>query len=159
MSPRTDLKLTLIISEHMKRMLQVDRHEKACFGVTLSQHYVIDALNRRKMLTMNTLGKETGQAISTLTRIVDNLVRDNIATRRTSEEDRRKVLVELTDEGLALAEKLRKCTEMFWSHVLKSIPDGKKNQIIESIRLLDDALEKTDMACCLEDMEKEGKQK
>ena len=55
MSPRTDVKLTLIISEHMKRMLQVDRHEKACFGVTLSQHYVISALDRKKMLTMNEL--------------------------------------------------------------------------------------------------------
>ena len=155
MSPRTDIKLTLIINQHMKRMLQVDRHEKACFGVTLSQHYVIATLDRRKTLTMNALSQETGQAISTLTRIVDILVRDKLVARKPSEEDRRKVLVELTEKGNKLAKELRKCSETFWTHVMKTIPDEKKKQIIESLQLLDNALDNTDMACC--DRAKDGK--
>jgi len=154
MSPRTDIKLTLIINQHMKRMLQVDRHEKACFGVTLSQHYVIDALERRKMLTMNALSQETGQAISTLTRVVDILVRDHLVDRHPSEEDRRKVCVQLTEKGEQLARKLKKCTETFWTHVLKSIPDEKKEKLIDCIRTLDDALDNTDMACCWKGEEK-----
>lgn len=157
MTKRTDIKLSIVFSKHMKKLLRVDRHEKSCFGVTLSQHYVIDALDRKKIMTMNELSQEAGQAISTLTRIVDILVRDKLVKRSPSATDRRKVCVELTKTGQTLASDLKQCTERFWTHVMQSIPDEKKRQIIESLQLLDEALDQTDGACCEKrKQEKEG---
>ena len=148
MTKTTNLKLALAISEHMKLMLSIDRNEKACHGVTLSQHYVIDALYRKKEMSMKELSLELGLAISTLTRILDILVRDNVVQRKSSTTDRRKVCVSLTEKGLELANALNACTQKFWDHVLHHIPDDKKQQIIQSIQLLNKALKDTDSSCC-----------
>ena len=148
MTKTTNLKLALAISEHMKLMLSIDRNEKACHGVTLSQHYVIDTLYRKKELNMKELSQELGLAISTLTRILDILVRDDLVLRKSSTKDRRKVCVSLTEKGLELAHTLNACTQKFWDHVLHRIPDDKKQQIIQSIQLLNNALKDTDSSCC-----------
>ncbi len=147
MKNKTDAKLAVVISQHFRKLLQIDRKETACHGVTLSQHYVIDALVRKNELTMNELSKEVGLAMSTLTRIVDGLVRKGFISRYASTTDRRKVCVLLTDEGKALSDNLRACSQAFWANVLESIPDDKKPDIIDSFRILNDALDSTDSAC------------
>lgn len=147
MKSKTDAKLAVVISQHFRKLLQIDRKETACHGVTLSQHYVIDALNRKNELTMNELSHEIGLAMSTLTRIVDGLVRNGYINRYPSELDRRKVCVILTDEGKKLANELLHCSQAFWTQVLASIPDEKKREMIESFRLLNEALDSTDSAC------------
>ena len=147
MKNRTDAKLAIVISQHFRKLLQIDRKENACHGVSLSQHYVIDALNRKNELTMNELSREVGLAMSTLTRIVDGLVRKGYINRYPSERDRRKVCVILTEEGRTLANNLRECSQAFWAEILASIPDDRKRVMIESFKLLNDALDSTDNAC------------
>ena len=147
MKNKTDAKLAVVISQHFRKLLQIDRKETACHGVSLSQHYVIDALNRKNELTMNELSKEVGLAMSTLTRIVDGLVRNGCINRYPSELDRRKVCVILTDEGKSLANNLRQCSQAFWTNVLESIPSEKKREMIESFKMLNEALDNTDNAC------------
>ena len=147
MKNTTDAKLAVVISQHFRKLLQIDRKETACHGVTLSQHYVIDALNRKNELTMNELSQEVGLALSTLTRIVDGLVRHGYISRYPSELDRRKVCVILTDDGKTLAYDLKQCSQAFWAQVLKSIPDAKKREMIDSFKLLNEALDSTGSAC------------
>ncbi|MBN1480374.1 MarR family transcriptional regulator [candidate division KSB1 bacterium] len=147
MKSKTDAKLVVVMSKHFRKLLQIDRKETACHGVTLSQHYVIDALNRKNELTMNELSQEIGLAMSTLTRIVDGLVRNGYINRFPSECDRRKVCVILTDDGKELANNLAQCSQAFWAQVLASIPDEKKRDMVESFKLLNEALDSTDNAC------------
>ena len=147
MKNKTDAKLAVVISQHFRKLLQIDRKETACHGVSISQHYVIDALNRKIELTMNELSHEVGLAMSTLTRIVDGLVRKGFISRFPSKTDRRKVCVILTTDGKALANNLRECSQAFWAKVLESIPDEKKREMIDSFKLLNEVLESTDSAC------------
>jgi DNA-binding MarR family transcriptional regulator len=147
MKSKTDAKLAIVISQHFRKLLQIDRKETACFGVSLSQHYVIDALDRKTELTMNELSQEVGLAMSTLTRIVDGLVRKGFISRFPSEIDRRKVCVILTDEGKTLSQNLRDCSQAFWANVLESIPADKKREMIDSFKILNDAMDSTDSAC------------
>lgn len=132
----------------MQKIMTLDRQEKMCQGVTLSQHHVIDALARKKRLAMNELSQEVGVAVSTLTRIVDVLVRDGIVARRHSEQDRRKVCIELTEKGAELAETLKQCAEYFWGAVLTTIPHEKKQEISENLRILLHALEQANDSHC-----------
>lgn len=147
MKNKTDAKLAIVISQHFRKLLQIDRKETACHGVTLSQHYVIDALERKNELTMNELSAEVGLAMSTLTRIVDGLVRKGYISRYPSEHDRRKVCVTLTNEGTSLSKNLRDCSEAFWAKILESVPAEKKREMIDSFKIINDALDSTDNAC------------
>jgi DNA-binding MarR family transcriptional regulator len=132
----------------MQKIMVLDRQEKMCWGVTLSQHYVIDTLDRKKVLTMNELSRELGLAVSTLTRIIDVLVRDEIVSRNHSTQDRRKVCIELTDKGKELAENLKECAKYFWGAVLKTIPDEKKKEITDNLKVLLTALDQAGDTHC-----------
>ena len=148
MTKKSDLQLAIVMSRFIQRIITLDRNEKACHGVTLSQHYMIDALYRKNILTMNELSKELNLAMSTSTRIVDILVRDGIVSRHPSESDRRKVCIRLTEKGREIAEKLNACTQQFWANILNAIPDEKKNQVSANMKMLLSALDAAQGSCC-----------
>ncbi|MBN1780830.1 MarR family transcriptional regulator [bacterium] len=147
MTSRQDTKLSLLMARLIHRIIVLDRDEKSCQGVSLTQHYTIAALYRKKRLTMNELSREVHLAISTLTRIVDVLVRDGLVQRKPSPEDRRKVIAELTEKGNEKARHLRECTQRFWTDILSRIPDEKKPDLTGQVKLLLEAMESMESVC------------
>ena len=137
-----------IMSLCIQKIITLDRAEKVCFGLTISQAYTIGAIQKNEILTMKQLSQELGLAISTLTRIVDVLVRDNIVCRNHSEQDRRKVNICLTEKGKDLAEKLKECGKLFWTKIFKTIPEEKRQQLTDNLSLLLKAIEGAEKACC-----------
>ena len=100
------------------------------------------------MLTMNQLSREQGVTLSTMTRVVDVLVRDGVLDRVGSPEDRRKVCIQLTGKGEELARTLKNCTEEYTGKILEQIPGEKHGQVIESMELLLKAIESSNPKCC-----------
>jgi DNA-binding MarR family transcriptional regulator len=148
MSENLNLQFIEIMSRFVQKIMAMDRAEKYCYGVTLSQAYVTATVQRRKILSMNELSQELGLAISTLTRIVDVLVRDDIVCRNPSEEDRRKVCICLTEKGKELAGKLQACSEQFWSKIYSMIPAKKQVLVTENLDILLQAIEGAEKNCC-----------
>ena len=142
------LQLYSVMSRFIRGIQTMDRNEKMCYGVTLSQWYIIDTLLREKLITMNELSNELGLATSTLTRTIDILVRDDIVIRQLNPNDRRKVCVELTENGQELAQKLKICSEEFWQKIYDLLPEEKKTQVLEDVQLLVNTLEGANGLCC-----------
>ncbi|MBD3287984.1 MarR family transcriptional regulator [candidate division KSB1 bacterium] len=140
--------LSDIMNQIIQKMIVMDRAEKFCYGVTLSQAYTIDILHQQEQLTMNELSQKLGLAISTLTRIIDVLVREQIVYRAQSDLDRRKVLIGLTDKGKELAEKLQKCSCEFWAKVFDSIPAIKRTELESNLNVLLQALNSINKSHC-----------
>lgn len=65
-----------------------------------NQPMVIKIIGMESEIMPSTIGKYTGMEKSSLTRMVDDLEKKGIVFRKTDPEDRRKVLVSLTDKGL-----------------------------------------------------------
>lgn len=137
-----------IMTQFIQKVMPMDRAEKYCYGVTLSRASIISTLQRENMLSMNELSQELGLATSTLTRIVDILVRDDIVCRNTSEQDRRKVCICLAEKGKDLAAKLQTCSEQYWSKIFNALPEEIKKQIPENLAMLLQAIECAEQACC-----------
>ena len=148
MSSKNHPVFSTLMNRFIQKILIMDRNEKLCYGVTLSQAYTIGAVYSHETLTMNELSQEMGLAVSTLTRIIDVLVRDNIICREQSATDRRKVMVKLTEKGNELAENLKGCGEQFWQRIFAQLPDTKKKEINEDLILLLRAIEKAESTCC-----------
>ncbi len=140
--------LSDVMAQVIQKMIIMDRAEKNCYGVTLSQSYTIDILYQHDQLTMKELSQKLGLAISTLTRIVNVLVRDEIVYRAQSDQDRRKVLIGLTEKGKKLAEKIQKCSCQFWAKVFDSIPADNYHQLKQSLNILLNALNGMEKSCC-----------
>jgi DNA-binding MarR family transcriptional regulator len=77
--------------------------------LTLAQLHLVSALDAQPGRTVRELADAAGVSQPTITRAVDALQRQGVVTRAASPEDRRCVLVELTDDGrrLLLTERAR----------------------------------------------------
>lgn len=76
-------------------------------GLPLATWRMLLAMQRMQPCTMNALARFTTWERSALTRLLDQMVKQGLAQRATPPEDRRQVLVSLTDTGMALFEKGR----------------------------------------------------
>jgi DNA-binding MarR family transcriptional regulator len=137
-----------IIKELIHKIIIIDRSEKLCHCVTLTQAFTIGTLYKKNVLTMNELSQELGLALSTLTRIIDILVRDKIVVRKPSDTDRRKVCIELTISGKELAKKLNKTGDNFWNEIFLTLPEDKRDETTSILNMLLDALDKAKEKCC-----------
>jgi MarR family transcriptional regulator, organic hydroperoxide resistance regulator len=68
-------------------------------ALTLSQYGLLSGLSERRAAPVRELATEAGVTASTATRILDTLERRGIVRRRRTDEDRRVVIVTLTQLG------------------------------------------------------------
>jgi MarR family transcriptional regulator, organic hydroperoxide resistance regulator len=114
--------------------LQLERSGKCCHGVTLSQCHALELLLKKGDLTMNELSRQMGLAKSTMTRIVNNMVRGGWIERVKDQGDRRLVNVRLTRKGREMAKTLGVSSQDYIQRILKHIPLGKIPQVVESLK-------------------------
>ena len=113
---------SLLITRLMRKLSLLERDEKVCLGLTISQCYTIEALARNGELSMKELSGEMGLAMSTMTRILDVLVREGFVSRGNSETDRRVVCVKLTTKGRNTAGRLKRCADNYLGTIFEGIP-------------------------------------
>ena len=78
---------------------------------------------------------------SAVSRTVDDLVKKGYVIRKPSEIDRRYVELSLTEMGSVQFEKIEKTMDDKFLHIFSNIPQDKKKQVLESLELINLALE------------------
>ena len=73
---------------------------------------------------------------STLTRLLDPLVKKGIVSRGLNPDNRREVLIRLTDEGRAILEELNEKMIHVCTQILRQVPEDKLETVEEGIALL-----------------------
>lgn len=101
------------IVELIKKYQFRDRNHITCCGVSVSQCYILETLNRHGALTMNELAEKMYLSVSTVTRVVEELVKKGYVQREEDPEDRRIRVIDLTPAGKAVFDKC-------WSNVFQS---------------------------------------
>ncbi len=134
--------------EFVKLYRLLDKDEKACYGVTVSQCYTLLAFDGKERLTMNELSNELGLSSSTMTRNVDVLIRSGYLERVRDNVDRRLVFVRLTESGKELMANLCGCEQKFFTEVLRTIPESEWEKLTYSLKLLLAALKEKGAVCC-----------
>jgi len=124
-----------ILNRDLKReMIKLD--------LGLSHFYILTTLYRKKVLSSGNLAKSLDVRNSTITSLVDRLVKLSLVKRRRDERDRRVVLVELTDKGKKLTEKLLTLRKERLKEIVKELPEEKVKEIYESIKRVKEILKK-----------------
>jgi MarR family transcriptional regulator, organic hydroperoxide resistance regulator len=121
-------------------------------GVTASQGYILLALAETDSVTMNDLSVRMKLANSTMTRMADQLLKKGLLTRGPDPADRRIVRVRLTKRGQDVRTKLKKTMQELYSQILKDIPQGEREQIVHSLKTLEESIVNTLKSCCAEEV-------
>ena len=124
----------------------LDKEKGCCCGLTFTQYCAVIEIGKAQEIVLRDLAEKLGLDKSTISRTVDSLVKMDLVTLEIMPENRRYVNIMLTNEGTNLFSKMEEGSNQYYQEILKSIPENKTKQIIESVELLLQAVQKH--KCC-----------
>lgn len=111
-------------------------------AITLTQCHTLVEIGRASTISLKDLAGLLGIDISTTSRTVDTLVKKEYVKRLSSIEDRRSVDISLTDEGISIFKEIENDNNLYFKKVFSNIDPSKQAQIIESLDIILDAIDK-----------------
>lgn len=132
-----------LLTAMIRTFLSLERNEIFCCGVTMSQCSTLLAVGKKSKMTMNELSESMALATSTMTRVVDNLVRDGYIKRTQDDSDRRIVHVSLTEKGTELFQQIRRIYHEYHQRIVDNIPTSEIHSVVEALKLLKAAIAQT----------------
>lgn len=134
------LELRLEVQRFIRLFGVMEQSVTPCgFPLSISQVMALQELEKN-VLTVNELAKHLLLERSTVSRLVDSLVKGDFVKRETNDNNRREVNLSLTPKGLNAVQRVREQSVQFFQTLLKNIPDLKQQQILESFQYLTNSL-------------------
>jgi DNA-binding MarR family transcriptional regulator len=127
--------------EVMSRLM-VDQYRKHIteLELTLPQAQVLRVL-RRGPVTTGQLATELRISAPAITQLTDRLIRKGLIERRAAADDRRCVIVALSEKGSCLVDQFRERRRDIFSGALAHLSDADQQQVIEVLVRVVKALE------------------
>jgi DNA-binding MarR family transcriptional regulator len=116
--------------------------QNSCCSVTLAQCHALVEIGRASKISLNELADKLNLENSSMSRTVNKLVTGGLAVRDIDPEDRRYVAISLTGEGQKQFADIEKNMNTYYQKIYSEIPENKREQVLESIQLLLDAISK-----------------
>ncbi len=124
----------------------LEKSDASCCGVTLTQCHAIVEIGRNEKISLVDLAEMLGVDKSTISRTVNNLVEADMVVRDLDAENRRYVIIQLTENGKNIFQNIEQSMESYYKSIFGSIPEGKRSQVLEGLQLLTDAVRNN--KCC-----------
>lgn len=118
----------------------------SCCGITMAQCHALVEIGRAGSISLNELAELLNLENSTMSRTVNNLVTVKLVKRDIDAQDRRYITISLTESGQKLFEEIEESMERYYKEIFSHIPGGKRDQVLESLTLLLEAIVKSN--CC-----------
>ena len=109
-------------------------------GVTVAEAYTLTELTKENQLSQNELVQRLNLAKSSVSRLVDKLVKRGWITRERSSEDGRVWLLSLTEAGKNTAENLSQARQAKFAQVLAHIPQEEQKNVLHALEVLVQAM-------------------
>lgn len=129
------------LSELARRYQFRNRDEVCCYGLTVSQCYALQSLHNSSVLTGSELAANLGLDLSSTTRLLDQLVRKRLITRRKRPVDLRVRELELTPFGIRLMERIEADMTKVLADALTEFPPEVQQALPAALRRLTQALQ------------------
>lgn len=124
----------------------LEKSDASCCGVTLTQCHAIVEIGRKERLSLVELAETLGLDKSTMSRTINNLVESDLVSRDLDADNRRYVIIQLTEKGRRVFETIEQSMDGYYKSIFADIPEDKRAQVLESLQLLIDAVKGN--KCC-----------
>lgn len=141
-------RLHRLTKELIRRYQFRDWNQICCYGVSISQSHVLDLLAEEGEVPMQQLARRMFKSVSTMTRVVAQLVKRGHVTRRQDPADRRMVRVEITPQGQAVVAAIRRDLIETQKTILQSIPAAEWGAVFAVLEGLSQGARRWQEACC-----------
>ncbi|AFM40633.1 transcriptional regulator [Desulfosporosinus acidiphilus SJ4] len=110
--------------------------------LSVHQIFFLRFLERRQICTPSEISQEFGITLGAVTGFVDRLYKLGLIARTRSEEDRRLVLVSLTEKGKSLLEELSRQRADKTKRLLSALGENESKQLNQALERLQTVLTK-----------------
>lgn len=118
-----------LVMDALRRVVQAlrvsSRRAEVNVGLSGAQLFVLSQLREGKQLSVNDLAERTATHQSSVSVVVDRLVKRGLVQRSVAEDDARRRVVELTERG---------------AEVLRAAPDPVQERLISALQRMDPAV-------------------
>lgn len=121
-------------SELVRRYQYRDRESVSCHGVSVSQCYALTTISEAGSCTMGELAAALHLDVSTVTRVLDQLVAKRLVRRAQDPDDRRVWRAFLSPKGSALLERIHGDYVAEHRAVLSSLPVESREDVLAAVR-------------------------
>jgi DNA-binding MarR family transcriptional regulator len=136
-----DSYLPYLLNRAGARIAAAFNAEMRQIGATLQVWRVLAALRERDGQRMGDLSKTTSIEVSTLTRLVDNMEKDGLVTRRRESGDARAILLHVTAVGRRLTRRIVPIAERYETVALEGFTAGEAEVLKTALRRLYDNMD------------------
>ncbi len=119
----------------------LEKSDASCCGVSLAQCHAIVEIGRKEKISLVDLASLLGLDKSTMSRTINNLVESDLVLRELDMENRRYVIIQLTEKGSSVFRNIEESMDEYYKSIFNSIPENKRSQVMESLQLLTNAVE------------------
>ncbi len=124
----------------VKALRLADRAAVSRYGVGAAQIFVLHELSREAPLSINDLAERTATDQSTVSVVVNKLVRRGLVDRTRAESDARRVELELTARGKQLVRKLPPPIQQALLNGVRALPAATVRQFADTLELIVDRI-------------------
>jgi DNA-binding MarR family transcriptional regulator len=132
----------VLLQKTVRTFQILEREQIRVHGFTNSQCYILLEIYKHKTLSINEISEKMRLEISTITRIMNNLVRDELIIRKKSVYDKRVVEATLTEKGRDVARQLQRSIVNYYKDVIAYLPRGHVREVMRAVELLVTAVER-----------------
>ncbi len=112
-------------------------------GLTHAQCRALDELGRAGSISLGELAAILGLDSSTMSRTVNNLVAQGLASREADPQDRRYIAIALTEQGQNIYGDIEESMDANFDDIFVQIPEEKRRGVLEDLILIIEALDKS----------------
>lgn len=131
MEPNSDLRFYDCLRALLAGGLAARQTDPTLDQLSPHEAFVVETVARREPITMSEIGRASGTQPSTMTGVVDRLVRQGVLRRDSSPDDRRVVLVRLTDLGVRLHEQHVQFVKDFAANLLAVLSSDERLLLVD----------------------------
>lgn len=102
--------------------------------VTLTQFRTLVVLDSHGVINLNRLADLLGVNSSTAMRMIDRLLVAELVTRQDNPVNRREVLLDLTDQGHELVQRVSDSRRAEIARIVKAMPADERNELVSALR-------------------------
>jgi DNA-binding MarR family transcriptional regulator len=127
------IETALYLYSEGRRVTKASGHR---LGLTGPQVTALKLLEELDALSLSDLSKRMSAKNSTMTGLVDRMVRDGLVDRQRSDDDRRVVQIQLTAHGRKLASKIPVTSMEIFSRALRSLSAHDRLELTQILKRL-----------------------
>ncbi|EBM0725521.1 MarR family transcriptional regulator, partial [Salmonella enterica subsp. enterica serovar Senftenberg] len=102
-------------------------------SVTVTQFRVLVVLRGHGETRLNLLAERLGVSPSTALRTVDRLIAADLVTRRENDQDRREVIIDLTERGVQVVDEVTAQRRSAIQSIVEAMPHTEAKQLVNAL--------------------------